>query len=334
MRIRIIGQAGEPIFPFSNSGPWVKFKDSLIHGKDVLVIKKFGQKIDALICHGYSKSAISEAKRSKVPKNRMILVLWEPPIIQPKLHSDEYLSNFGFIYAPSKEWAKKYDAIYFNWPVGSIKSEFKITSFKNRHKNAVMIQGNKVNFFKGENYSLRRNLLFKSLKLKSPIMLYGSEWNKIPLKQMVKAFLNFLLNIKHGISWHAVKYTKSKYPYYKGISENKFSTLEKYKISIVIENHDSYVSEKIFDSLNSNCITIYVGPNLVDYGLNKNIAIQPSPNSKSVLNSLEKVMQLSDREVLEMLKTQRYYLEKVMKNWNNEIVLKNLAKDILIKIKK
>jgi hypothetical protein len=45
-------------------------------------------------------------------------------------------------------------------------------------------------------------------------------------------------------------------------------------------------------------------------------------------------MQLSDREVLEMLKTQRYYLEKVMKNWNNEIVLKNLAKDILIKIKK
>ena len=29
-----------------------------------------------------------------------------------------------------------------------------------------MIQGNKVNFFKGENYSLRRSVLFKSLELK------------------------------------------------------------------------------------------------------------------------------------------------------------------------
>jgi hypothetical protein len=165
-------------------------------------------------------------------------------------------------------------------------------------------------------------------------MLYGNEWGKLPVIQMIKAFINFLTNIKYGISWHALKYTKTKYPYYKGISKNKFSTLEKYKISIVIENHNSYVSEKIFDSLNSNCITIYAGPNLVDYGLNKNMVIQSDINSKSILDSLDKIMQLSDREVLEILKTQRYYLQKVIKNWNNEIVLTNLAKDIQTKIKK
>jgi len=334
MKIRVIGQAGEPIFPFSSGGPWVKFKDILVNDKDLLITQKFGQNIDALICHGYSENAISEANKSKVPKNRMILVLWEPPIIQPKLHADEYLSNFGFIYAPSKEWAKKYNAIYFNWPVADMKSEFKISSFKTRKKNAVIIQGNKVNFFKGENYSLRRTVLFKSLKLKYPIMLYGSDWEKFPIIQIVKAFINFLIDMKHGVSWRALNYTKTKYPYYKGFSKNKFSILEKYKISIVIENHNSYVSEKIFDSLNSNCITIYVGPNLVDYGLNKNIAIQSDPSSKSIFDTLEKIMQLSDREVLEVLKTQRYYLQKVMKNWNNETVLANLAKDILVKIKK
>jgi hypothetical protein len=133
MRIRVIGQAGEPAFPFSNSGPWVIFKDNIISDKDMLVRGKFGQEIDALICHGYSKKAISEANKSKVPKNRMILVLWEPEIIQPRLHSDKYLSNFGFIYAPSKEWAKKYNAIYFNWPVEGIKPETKITNFKTRY---------------------------------------------------------------------------------------------------------------------------------------------------------------------------------------------------------
>ena len=334
MRIRVIGQAGEPAFPFSNSGPWVIFKDNIISDKDMLVRGKFGQEIDALICHGYSKKAISEANKSKVPKNRMILVLWEPEIIQPRLHSDKYLSNFGFIYAPSREWAKKYNAIYFNWPVEGIKPETKITNFKTRYNNAVMIQGNKVNFFKGENYSLRRTVLFKSLKFKYPITLYGSEWEKFPLPQILKTFFNFLRNITYGISWNAVKYTMTKYPNYIGISKNKFSSLKKYKISIVIENHNSYVSEKIFDSLNSNCITIYVGPNLAEYGLNNNIAIQPGSNPKSILDSLEEIMQLSDREVFEIHKTQRYYLKKVIRNWDNEIVLKNLAKNIRNKLEK
>jgi len=334
VRIRVIGQAGEPVFPFNSSGPWVKFRNNLISEKDVLVDNKFGQQIDALICHGYSMHAISEANKSKVPKNRMILVLWEPPIIKPKLHSDKFLSNFGFIYVPSKEWARKYNAIYFNWPVEVIKSEPKITKFENRDNNAVMVQANKVNFFRGENYSLRRIILFKSLKLKDPIALYGSEWEKLPIMQILKSFVNFLLNIRNGISWHAIKYTKSKYPYYKGITKNKFLTLAKYKISIVIENHNSYVSEKIFDSLNSNCITIYVGPNLAEYGINNNIAIQSDPNPKSILNSLERIMNLSDREVLKILRTQRYYLKKVIKNWDNEIVLKSLAKDIRNKITK
>lgn len=84
MRIRVVGQAGELLFPFKGSSPWVKFRDNLITRKDVLVTQKFGQNIDALICHGYSKNAISEAKNSKIPKNKMILILWEPPVVNPK----------------------------------------------------------------------------------------------------------------------------------------------------------------------------------------------------------------------------------------------------------
>jgi hypothetical protein len=110
-------------------------------------------------------------------------------------------------------------------------------------------------------------------------VLYGSDWEKLPIRQTLKAFANFLFNIKHGISRTAFRFTNAKYPHYKGTTKNKFTTLEKYKVSIVIENHNSYVSEKIFDSLNSHCITIYTGPNLVDYGLNKNISIQSNPNS-------------------------------------------------------
>ena len=332
MRIRVVGQAGEALFPFNDSGPWVKFRDILITRRDVLVTQKFGQKIDALICHGYSKNAISEANNSKIPKNKMILILWEPPVVNPKLHSDEYLSNFGYIYAPSKEWAKKFNSIYFKWPIGDFRS--KLSNNKYRENNAVMIQANKINFFIGENYSLRRISLYKSLKLKYPIKLYGTDWDKIAIKEAFRAFVYFLLNFKVGFSINAVKYTSRKYPHYEGISKNKFTTLEKYKYSIVIENHNSYVSEKIFDSLNSNCIVIYVGPSLVDYGLNENIAIQSNPDHKSILENLEKVMNLSDIETRRLHKIQQYHFQKVKAEWNNQLVLSNLAKEIRNKINK
>jgi len=332
MRIRVVGQAGEALFPFNNSGPWTIFRDILITREDVLVTQKFGQKIDALICHGYSKNAIFEANNSKIPKNKMILILWEPPIVHPKLHSDEYLSNFGYIYAPSKEWAKKFNPIYFKWPIGDFRS--KLSNYKYRENGAVMIQANKINFFKGENYSLRRISLYKSLKLKYPIKLYGTDWDKLSIKEILKAFVYFLPNFKLGFSINAIKYMNRDYPHYEGISKNKFSTLEKYKYSIVIENHNSYVSEKIFDSLNSQCITIYVGPSLVDYELNENIAIQSDPDHKSILENLEKVMNFSDSETRSLHNTQQYHLQKVKAKWNNQLVLSNLAKDIRNKINK
>jgi hypothetical protein len=168
--------------------------------------------------------------------------------------------------------------------------------------------------------------------LKYPINLYGRGWEKLPCRQIVKAFANFLLNFKYGFSKNALKFTKTQYPYYQGESKSKFTTLESYKISIVIENHNSYISEKIFDSLNSGCITIYVGPNLVDYGLNKNIAIQS--DADSILLSLGKIMGLNNKKLLEIHKMQSYYMKKVAKNWNSEIVLKNLAKSIRSEIEK
>ena len=333
MRIRIVGQAGEEKFNFGSNGPWLKFKDNLITNNDVVVNQKFGQTIDALICHGYSKKALNEAKKSKVPKNRMVLVLWEPPITHPKLHSDKFLANFGHIYAPSKEWAKSYSTKYFKWPVGKIKTNM-LKNFNTRYKKVVIIQSNKVALLRGENYSLRRDVLFESLRLKIPITLHGSGWGKLPIREIGKALLNLLLNINKGISIYGLKYTNSKYRYYCGISNNKYKTLKKYRFSIVIENHSSYISEKIFDSLNSGCITLYIGPKLEDYGLDKNTAIQLDPSSASILNLIENLLKLNDKEILKLHKIQKRHMEKGFKNWNNEIVLKKLATDIKSVIRK
>ena len=328
MRVRIVGHAGEYSFPFTESGPWLKFKENMLKEEDCLVTRPFNQDIDLLICHGYSNAAIKEANKSKLPKHKMILVLWEPQITNPKLHSNKYLSKFGFVYSPSTQWAKNHNTFYFNWPVGSTTSQNQSCSLGGRLNNPVIIQGNKVNFFKGENYSLRRKVLFKSLQMRYPIMLYGHGWQRVSKTQALRAFMNFIYNPNNGLSLKSLIYFGKIYPNYIGISDNKFATLKNHKISVVIENHSSYISEKIFDSLNSGCITLYVGPDLTEYGLNREMAFQVPANSELILETVNHMLGLSEKELTEIQETQKYWLDMVRNDWNNEKVLANLALSI------
>ena len=328
MRIRIVGQQGEPTLSFSAGSPWLDFFDVFAKAGYEILRDPFGQNIDVLICNGYSKKAVSEAKKSNLPKNKMILILWEPPVNNLKLHSENYLGNFGHIYTPSKNWASKQNVIYFNWPVAKNNVQQKNESFLKRERKSVVIQSNKICLIDGENYSLRRNLLFNSLKTNNPIELYGPGWGKLPVLALIKALMRAVLNLRLKLRVNKLRYLFSYYPYYKGIAKDKSSVLKNYMISIVIENHNSYISEKIFDSLNSGCITVYIGPNLGDYGLSLKIAIQTKPDVKSILGILTELHKMSNSKLLELQQLQQRQFKQAFTEWNNQAVLESLGKQI------
>jgi hypothetical protein len=328
MKIRIVGQQGEPILTFSSESPWFEFFDVFTKEGYEILNYPFGQKIDALICNGYSKKAILEAKKSNLPKNKMCLILWEPPINNSKLHSASYLENFGYIYTPSKIWASNHNVIYFNWPVAKKNTQQTNEEFLKRERKSVLIQSNKISLIDGENYSLRRNLLFESLKTSNPIILYGPGWGKLPALDLIKAVTLAVLNLKIKLRCNKLKHLFNYYPFYKGIIEDKNSALKNYMISIVIENHNSYISEKIFDSLNSGCITLYIGPNLMEYGLSSKIAIQLKPNIESILEMLGKLHRMSNSKLLEIQQLQQRQFKQEFNEWNNHVVLQSLGKQI------
>lgn len=328
MKIRIVGQQGEPTLSFSAGSPWLEFFDVFVKAGYEILSDPFGQNIDALICNGYSKKAVLEAEKSNLPKNKMILILWEPPVNNLKLHSEKYLGNFGYIYTPSKIWAPKQNVIYFNWPIAKKNVQQENETFLKREKKSVVIQSNKICLIDGENYSLRRNLLFNSLKTNNPIILYGHGWEKLPVLALIKALMLAVLNLKIKLRVNKLRYLFNYYPFYKGIANDKSIVLKNYMISIVIENHNSYISEKIFDSLNSGCITVYIGPNLGDYGLSSKIAIQTKPDTKSILEILTELHKMSNNELLELQKLQQRQFKQEFTEWNNQAVLKSLGKQI------
>jgi len=327
MRIRVTGQSGEPVFPFSESGPWKAFENILKLNKYQMQKGNFGEKIDGLICNGFSSDAIKEAKASGLPKNKMILVLWEPPIINPKAYLKKYTDHFGVIYSPSKKWLKGNNVYYFKYPVDKIKA-YQTRNFKTRLNNPIVMQNNKINFFVGEKYSLRRSVLFESLLLHYPIFLYGGGWNRVPIPEALKAFIRYTQFRKHGLSRNCLAHIFSKYPYYKGVALNKNRKLSEHKICVVIENHNSYVSEKLFDALNAGCLTVYIGPKLSDFGLSSNIAIQISSSSNSIIKVLRKLSILDDSNLLKIVAIQQKHFRNDFKDWQNNFVLSNLASSI------
>jgi hypothetical protein len=64
--------------------------------------------------------------------------------------------------------------------------------------------------------------------------------------------------------------------------EDKNEVLVRHKVSLVIENELTYLSEKLFDTLAARCIPVYVGPDVRDYGIPGSLVFQADSNIRSI----------------------------------------------------
>jgi hypothetical protein len=190
-----------------------------------------------------------------------------------------------------------------------------------------MIQGNKFSARKGELYSLRRKIIVNL----GPISLdlFGTNWNK---------GLNFdwwhwsrsVINSNFAeISTRSFFGIGKKYNNYFGVTDDKNKTLSQYKIAVVIENSADFISEKLFDSIRSGCVSVYVGPNLEKYGIPKGSAIQVDAKHEVVSSMVRSLLEKSNEELEMIARNQRDNLIKVSQDWNNTLVLSKLASDIV-----
>jgi hypothetical protein len=327
MKIRVIGHGGEGRFPFGSSGPWKEFEKVLASRGHEICSSDMDESADALIAHSYNQSVGKYIQRNIIPKNKLILVLWEPYIVEATRYKREVFSKFGTTFAPSIEWAMKVDAHSFNWPQDEIPDEDVFIDWKERTNRAVMVQGNKFSARKGELYSLRRRVI-NNLGLPA-LDLFGTNWNK---------GLNFdwwrwsrsILNSKfRDVSIRSFYGLGKKYKNYLGVTNDKNETLLQYKIAVVIENSADFISEKLFDSIRSGCVSVYVGPNLEKYGIPKASAIQVDAKHGVVSDMVRSLLEVSDEELEKIARNQRENLMKVSQDWNNTLVLSKLASDMV-----
>jgi hypothetical protein len=98
-------------------------------------------------------------------------------------------------------------------------------------------------------------------------------------------------------------------------------------MSIVIENSSDYVSEKIFDSFSAGCIPIYVGPDLNEYEIPRNLYIQAEPSESGVKEGIKKAKKVDYAKWFSELESW-FHSEAVFKSWSEETFLLRLKKVI------
>jgi hypothetical protein len=210
-----------------------------------------------------------------------ILLRQEPFLVAPENYSIKNLAEFNLVLSVGGN--KEVGKYHLDWPQNFTTTP--ISKFERITDRQVLINSNLISLYKGENYSLRRQAVFEL----NSVDLYGYGWDK-ELSAKIKEFaiqLVRFLKYPRSINSGCLKYYFQRPENYFGPVSNKNDALSKYKISIIIENCNDYVSEKIFDSFLAGTIPVYVGPDLNQFGIPQNLYFRADQSIKGIKRAVQ-----------------------------------------------
>ena len=336
-----------------------QYKNSISKNSFLSAIDKAGlvisspEKADFYISINHSSKSYKSFTKFGKTRNQCILIRTEPSSVFPSQYKKKVTDKYALVITlgkKEKQQGKFYDTCFpynsvpnpnFQMTKGiSVENIIKSNNFENRFKleNWIkrkivvsLIASNKVSPTKISNYDLRREL---AQSFSKPILeIYGELWNASFFKKILHRTRVAVHAIRNGVIPNPISIYGSFFTSYKNyispIRDKRLIT-EQSKFSLVVENSNYYVSEKLFDALISGSIPIYFGPNLEDFGIpGKKITFKPKG---SVQKLEEKINNISNKEVNDYLKEIKKFLksESFIDHWTEEIVYKKIIRKIKI----
>lgn len=309
----------------------------------------FNANSDYLLAIDHNKLAYKKFIDGGGAPERAFLLRLEPPSVFPAQYRKSIESRYGTILTPGSIMHRTED--FIGWPYQihadpnsptcskdgiekfTAPSQIEYAEWVHREFFLAMIAANKVSPTLGQNYALRRNFA-KYLK-SSDFHLFGALWNE-----------SFVSKVKHrlAVSYFAIRQGTfpniisiygnllNRYPRSLGPTRDKHLVLRKSKFSLVIENSDTYVSEKLFDSLISGCIPVYFGPKLDKVGIPNELVISyygsPGDLMQTLADLNETEIQFKLHAIAEFLSSHHF-----KNNWYERNVYENIARIMISRMK-
>jgi hypothetical protein len=148
----------------------------------------------------------------------------------------------------------------------------------------VLIQSAKYSFVKGQLYGLRIRLASTDER----IDVYGYGWTEHSWRTWARLAVELVRAIKGGakLDLSTFKTAFGRPLSYLGPVESKNVAMAKFKVAVVIENSQEYMSEKLFDAFFARCIPVYVGAELEPFGIPDSLYVRASPSQESVSEAI------------------------------------------------
>ena len=304
---------------------------------------------DYLIMINHKTSTYNQFIKHGGKKKNATLIRVEPPSVFPAQYKDAILLKYGTVITPGSILDKRDGKIFVGWPyrynknpsapepdepnllsesITNNRINSTLENWKSRPNIIVMIGANKVSPTSSSNYSLRRN--FARTTGNSYLGVYGFYWEKKLIPRLKNRVITALSALKTGYFPNLREIFGDlfvNYSSFKGLISNKHELLQKSKFSLVIENSNYTISEKLFDVIINGCIPLYIGPELSQMGLPTHIAIKLEVDFKKNPPLLDNVVKgVTDAEAEKILLAGRKFLESstFLEFWTEQSVYEKI----------
>ncbi len=206
------------------------------------------------------------------------LVINEPSVVIPQHSQTKIRRQFNIVIEVGRPFSEPMVA----WPqTWASPANQKVNKLPNR---AVIIQSAKYSFVKGQLYGLRI-LLASSDKR---IDVFGHGWSESPFRTVGRLALELARALRGRAKLDLSTLTSAfrKPLNYLGSVDSKISAMNQYKVAVVIENSQEYMSEKLFDAFFARCIPVYVGAELEPFGIPDSLYVKAAPTQESVSKAI------------------------------------------------
>lgn len=201
--------------------------------------------VKKIVCMNIPNHFYRDYKVGSLPKEKMVLFMWEPPIRMRKLYNKNLHACFSRIYTWDDDLVDNVKYFKFHYPV--LRPMIPdLVSFEEK-KLCVLVTGyvNNPTKYPGKHPEELYTHRFKAAEFFEKVGekgfdVYGRGWEKAPPLRS-----------------------------YKGPCQDKLAVIKNYKFSLCYENCQGakgYITEKIFDCFAAGTVPIYWGaPNICDY---------------------------------------------------------------------
>ena len=302
---------------------------------------------DILISINHSNSLYKSFMKSGKTKKHCVLIRIEPYSVFPAQYSKRITDKYGLIISVGYKESDEGRYFYVGYPYSLLPNPnaqltkgtsarqiieskgfeelFTLNHWLNRKILISLIASNKVSAVSKNNYKLRRDLAY--LLPIHTLNLYGGLWDA-----------NFLKKLDHRlrVAIHAIRNRTfpdlfsiygsffRKYKTFIGKIEDKQSFVKDSKFSLIVENSNDRVTEKLFDALINGSIPIYYGPKLETMGIpGHKISLDGDNRIKCIE---EKIANISDKEVTSILiEIKRFLISRsFLDYWTEESVYQKI----------